>query len=103
MAKNYALTWDPAIVSYSTTFALTENPISEGGKWHASGLGLLRSDIGQGALPAASTPVITSGGKAYGTSSTTSTSGYDDSRALLSGFPANHSASATLAVGSPTG
>jgi len=85
-----------AIRTYSTTFNLTENPISESGAWHASGLGLDRTDIGQGALPAASTPVVTASGIAHGVSAATGASGFDDSRALLSGFSPDHAVTATV-------
>lgn len=37
MAKNYTLTWDPAAAqTFSTTFALTESPISESGAWRTN-------------------------------------------------------------------
>lgn len=88
---------------YTTSFPLTENPISEGGAWHASGLGLTRTDTSQAALSAASTPVVTASGVAHGTSAAAGSSGFDDSRALLSGFPANHSASAVIHSSGITG
>lgn len=62
-----SVTFGGAITSYSTTFSLTENPISEGGLWHNSGLDW--------------TVVRTSGGIAYGTQTS---GGYDDSYANLS-------------------
>lgn len=59
-----------AFTSYSTTFPLTENPISEGGVWaHTTNQW---------------TAVRTSGGNAFGTNGITNT--YDDSYALLTGF-----------------
>ena len=66
--------------SYSTSFDLTEAPISEGGVWNHFGLDW--------------TYVNTSGGNAYGTQQ--GTGAYDDSYAYLSGFPPNQSASAVV-------
>jgi hypothetical protein len=56
--------------SYSTSFNLTENPISEGGRWRRANNRW--------------TNVQTVGGAAFGTNGVTNT--YDDSYALLSGF-----------------
>ena len=56
--------------SYSTDFNLTENPISEGGRWRRANNRW--------------TNVQTVGGAAFGTNGVTDT--YDDSYALLSGF-----------------
>ncbi len=56
--------------SYSTNFDLTENPISEGGRWRRANNRW--------------TNVQTVGGAAFGTNGVTDT--YDDSYALLSGF-----------------
>jgi hypothetical protein len=56
--------------SYSTTFSTTENPLSEGGRWHRANNRW--------------TNVQTVGGVAFGTNGVTNT--YDDSYALLSGF-----------------
>jgi hypothetical protein len=67
-------------VTYSTEFGTTENPISEGGKWHNSGLDW--------------TPVASGGGYAYGTQS--GSAGFDDSYAILAGFPPNHTVTATI-------
>jgi hypothetical protein len=67
-------------VSYSTDFATSESPLSEGSKWRNVGLDW--------------TVVTSGGGYAYGTQS--GTEGYNDSYAILSGFPANHTASATI-------
>jgi hypothetical protein len=64
---------------YSTTFPLTENPISEGGAWHFNGLDW--------------THVATAQGCAF---STQTSSGYDDSYALLSGFPPDQAAEAVI-------
>jgi len=97
-------TFSPVVLkTYSTTFSLTENPISEGGAWHASGLGLDRTDIGQAALPASSTPVVTASGIAHGVSAATSASGFDDGRALLSGFRADHACTATISSSGANG
>jgi hypothetical protein len=70
----------PSRVSYTTNFDLTESPISEGGAWH-------HTDPNQ-------KTVATSGGFAYGTQS--GTSGFDDSNAFLSGFPANQRVTAVI-------
>ncbi len=56
--------------SYSTSFNLTENPVSEGGRWRRANNRW--------------TNVQTVGGVAFGTNGVTG--GYDDSYALLSGF-----------------
>ncbi|MEO8223892.1 MAG: hypothetical protein ABI661_03735 [Gammaproteobacteria bacterium] len=69
-----------ANTSYSTTFNLTENPISESGTWHRANNGF--------------TNVRTSGGHAYGTNGPSNT--YDDSYALLSGFGNDYSVEATI-------
>lgn len=55
--------------AYSTTFPLTENPISEGGNWTNTISGSFNA------------PVVTSGGNATGPSST----GFNDSIAMLTG------------------
>jgi len=68
------------LTSYTTTFPLTENPISEGGVWSHT--------------PNQWTAVRTSGGNAFGTNGITDT--YDDSYALLSGFPNDVEATCTL-------
>jgi hypothetical protein len=60
-----------ALRSYTTNFPLTENPISEGGKWFANGTDRTR--------------VRTTPGKAFGTMTSTSQPPYDDSYALLNG------------------
>jgi len=67
-------------VSYTTNFDLTERPVREGGAW---------SNVGQDW-----TFIETRDGAAFGTQ--TGTNGYDDSYAHLSGFPANHEASAVI-------
>lgn len=69
--------------SYSTNFALDENPISEGGRWRNAGLDW--------------TPVATSGGLAF---STQTRNTYDDSYAFLSGFGPDQSASAVIRLAS---
>jgi hypothetical protein len=66
--------------SYSTSFPLTENPISEGGKWVNGGSG------GSGTPGIDWTNILTvSGVEAYGSNSGTSP-GYDDSTAVLQGI-----------------
>ena len=97
------VTPSPATVSYTTNFNLTASPISEGGRWHANAFGLIRSDIGQPALRASSTPVVTAGGIAHGTSAAASNSGFDDSWAILSGFPPDQSATAIIAKPNASG
>jgi len=76
--------------SYSTNFPLTENPISEGGKWVNGGTtGLDWTNIR-----------TTANTEAYGTSSGTGM-GYDDSTAVLQGdgtWGPNQSASGTVYV-----
>ncbi len=66
--------------SYSTNFDLTENPISEQGRWRRANNGF--------------TNVRTSGGHAYGTNG--SANSYDDSYALLSGFGPDQTAEAVI-------
>lgn len=71
--------------TYSTFFSTTENPISESGKWTNGGtVGLDWQNV----RTTAGTP-----NKAYGTGVSY---GYNDCIALLSGFPANQSAEATV-------
>jgi len=69
--------------SYSTTFDVNENPISEGGAWSNKG-------------GSNWTNVKTLNGIASGTQSGTNGSGYDDSYATLSGFGPDHTASAIV-------
>jgi hypothetical protein len=64
----------PPTISYSTDFSITENPLSDGGRW-------LHSD---GTL----TVCRTGNGKAFGTQ--TGTGNYDDSNAYMTGFGNNH-------------
>ena len=73
--------------SYSTTFALTENPISEAGHWvNGQAVGLDWKNV------------QTINGQAYGTQSN---GGYDDSTAVLAGtWAADQAAQATVYVGS---
>lgn len=73
------------VASYRTVFPLTENPISEGGRWVNVGLDW--------------TFVQTSGGLAFGTQVG---GGFDDSYAHLTGFPPNHTAYGIIHLGSPT-
>lgn len=71
-----------AAVTYSTTFDLTENPISEGGRW-----------LNTGTLW---TPVRTANGLAFGTNGPQNA--YDDSYAYLSGFGPNQQGEAVVYV-----
>ena len=73
--------------SYSTDFALTENPISEGGRWHQTATQW--------------TKVKTMNGIACGTNGQRDT--YDDSFAYLAGFPADHEIEGVIARNNPTG
>jgi hypothetical protein len=66
--------------TYTTTFDLTENPISEGGVWRRAGN--------------AWTNVRTANGIAFGTDGITAD--YDDSYALLSGFGPDQQAEAVV-------
>ncbi|MGQ0836069.1 MAG: hypothetical protein ACT4O5_14345 [Gammaproteobacteria bacterium] len=68
--------------SYTTNFPLTENPISEGGKWIRNGLDW--------------TNVRTTPGLAFGTNGPRDS--YDDSYAYLSGFSADQSAQGTIYI-----
>jgi hypothetical protein len=65
---------------FSTTFPMTENPISEGGVWHHSGYRWKQ--------------VRTVAGHAVGTQ--TGTGGYDDSYVYLAGFGPNQTARAVV-------
>lgn len=67
------------IASYTTTFPLTENPISEGGAWRHLG--------------ANETVVRTTGGHAVGTMTGGS---FDDSNAYLPGFAPSHEIDCTV-------
>ncbi len=70
--------------SYSTSFDLVENPISEGGAWsHAA---------------AAWKNIHTTGGRAH---TVAYTDAYDDAYAILSGFPPNVQAEATIYKNGP--
>ena len=74
--------------SYTTSFAGTENPISEGGRWtnpRAAGF----------------TNVRTANGNAFGTQ--VDSGRYDDSYAYLSGFSADHEIEGVVHRGNPTG
>lgn len=77
-------------ISYSTSFSATENPISEGGRWTNGG------DTGSDWQNVRTT--TGSPNKAYGTGD--SPGGSTDNIAILSGFPANQSAQATVFIGS---
>jgi hypothetical protein len=70
--------------SYSTTFNLTEFPISEGGKWRKANNPW--------------TNVRTANGTAFGSNGVTNS--YDDSYALLSGFGPDQTVEATVQVNS---
>lgn len=74
--------------SYSTNFSVTENPISEGGKWiSGKAVGLDWSDV------------ATSPGFAYGTESGVAAGSqkFDDSTAILTGvWGSDHSVEATV-------
>ena len=70
--------------SYSTTFAGTENPISEGGAWISGGIFSGR------------THVQTGNGNVYGTMISFDGTNYMDSCAHLQGFGANHAITATI-------
>jgi hypothetical protein len=74
-----------AAVTYSTTFDLTENPISEGGRWLNNG----GPDW---------TKVRTENGLAFGTNGPQNT--YNDSYAYLSGFGPNQQVEAVVHVDS---
>ncbi|HYW37169.1 MAG TPA: hypothetical protein VE957_03570 [Terriglobales bacterium] len=84
----FFLSASASATTYTTNFPLTENPISEGGKWVNGGtVGLDWTNI-----------LTTAGIKAYG-SSTGSGSGYDDSTAVLQGYgPWGQNQSATGTV-----
>ena len=70
--------------SYSTSFPLVENPISEGGAWsHAA---------------TAWKTIRTTGGRAHAVAYTDA---YDDAYAILSGFPPNVQAEATIYKNGP--
>jgi len=70
--------------SYSTNFDLTENPLSEAGTWSSIATPWKR--------------IRTTGGRAH---STAYTDNYDDAYAILSGFPPNVQAEATIYKASP--
>jgi hypothetical protein len=71
--------------SYSTNFAGTENPLSEGGVW----------TLGRTTGLAWNNPQK-SGGRAFGSQTPHPPPPFDDSIAHLSGFPANQSAQGTI-------
>jgi len=71
------------LVGYTTTFPLTENPISEGGKWlNGATDGIAWQNMQTGS------------GNAYGTGA--SPSDTNDNVASLIGYPANHYVQATI-------
>lgn len=72
-SRRHVTSISPSLVSYSTSFDLTENPISESSRWAVT--------------DANATPCRTLNGYACGTQ--TGNNGYDDSQAVLSGFGAN--------------
>lgn len=80
-----------APAAYRTSFGLTENPISEAGRWINNGLDW--------------TPVQTSGGVAFRTQvgGGTPPADFNDSYAHLLGFRPNHMAWAVLQLNSPDG
>jgi len=73
--------------SYSTSFPLTENPMSEGGIWTNG------STFSQGAATKGN---VQTAGKAYGNMVSFDGTNYDDSLACLSGFGPNHEVTCTL-------
>lgn len=80
-------------VTYTTDFDLTESPLSENGAWHHDGLDWTVVDSGNG---------IAFGTQALGVNRSGPTA-YDDSYAYLSGFPADHQASAVVHLGAIDG
>jgi hypothetical protein len=68
------------VTQYATSFELTENPISEGGRWRRAANRW--------------TNVRTAAGNAFGTNGRSN--GYDDSYALLSGFGPDQQAQAVI-------
>ena len=72
--------------SYTTSFPLTENPLSEGGAWHHL----------DPTLKVVRTEVLNGVHVAHGTQ--TGSGGYDDSNAYLSGFSQDHSIEGTVWV-----
>jgi hypothetical protein len=77
--------------TYTTNFPLTENPISEGGRWTNGGI-------------FSKTNVQTSPGKAYGTMVSFDGTHYIDSCACLSGFGPDQQVTCTIAnSGAPSG
>lgn len=72
-----------SVLSYSTSFPLTENPISEGGAWLAP--------------PTGWTNVRSTPGDAFGTQSAHTPPPFDDSVAIRSvAYPPNHSVQCTM-------
>jgi hypothetical protein len=71
-------------IPYTTNFPLTENPISEGGKWR------------NGGIDAPRTNVQTDGAGAFGTMSTFDGTNFPDSVAFLNGYTNDHSISTVL-------
>jgi hypothetical protein len=76
--------------TYTTNFPLSENPISEGGRWINGGI------FGK-------TDVQTAPGKAYGTMVSFDGSQYVDSCACLSGFGPDHEVTCAIANGGAVG
>jgi len=70
--------------NYQTDFGLTESPVSENGVWHNKGL--------------VWTNVVTSGGLAYGTQGGHAGPPYDDSYAILSGWPPDQYAEGVIHI-----
>lgn len=78
-----------SLITYTSTFPGTENPISEGGKWQNNGL--------------IWTPVRTEGGLAFGTQVGGAGGPYNDSYACLYGFPTSHAIEAVVFKGAASG
>jgi len=70
--------------TYQTDFNTAQNPLSEGGVWHNNGLDW--------------TNVVTSNGVAYGTQDGHKEGPYDDSYAILSGWPPDQYAEAVIHI-----
>ena len=81
---------------YSTSFSLTENPISEGGRWLDEGINTGRTSVQTGTLPGGGTG-------AFGTQGIASAPPFLDSVALFKASPVNCFVQATVANHSPVG
>jgi hypothetical protein len=78
----------PVARSYTTTFPLNENPISEGGLW-------LQTDV-------TNTKVQTVGGNAFGTQADGPYSPYDDSHTYMTGFGNDYEIEGIVYLASPS-